>query len=77
MVERFNGREIVDQTRFASAAELESTLRNYVKIYNHNIPQRALKHQSPIQALKKWQQERPDLFVKRVYNQTGLDRWAV
>jgi transposase InsO family protein len=59
MVERFNGRisEIVDQTRFASAAELESTLRNYVKIYNHNIPQRALKHQTPIQALKKWQQE--------------------
>lgn len=75
MVERFNGRisEIVNQTRFASAAELESTLRNYVKIYNHNIPQRALKHQTPIQALKKWQQEKPDLFVKRVYNHTGLD----
>ena len=52
MVERFNGRisDIVDQTRFGSAAELESTLRNYVKIYNHNIPQRALKHQTPIQA---------------------------
>lgn len=48
MVERFNGRisEIVNQTRFASAAELESTLYNYVKIYNHNIPQRALKHQT-------------------------------
>ena len=59
MVERFNGRisEIVNQTRFASAAELESTLYNYVKIYNHNIPQRALKHQTPIQALKKWQQQ--------------------
>jgi transposase InsO family protein len=55
MVERFNSRisEIVNQTRFASAAELESTLRNYAKIYNHNIPQRALKHQTPIQALKK------------------------
>jgi hypothetical protein len=43
---------MVNQTRFGSAAELESTLRNYVKIYNHNIPQRALKHQTPIQALK-------------------------
>ncbi len=34
MVERFNGRisDIVNQTRFGSAAELESTLRNYVKI---------------------------------------------
>ena len=75
MVERFNGRisEIVNQTRFGSAAELESTLRNYVKIYNHNIPQRALQHQTPIQALKAWQEKRPNLFVKRVYNQTGLD----
>jgi transposase InsO family protein len=54
MVERFNGRisDIVNQTRFALAAELESTLRNYVKIYDNDIPQRALKHHSPIQALK-------------------------
>ena len=76
MVERFNGRisEIVNQTRFGSAAELESTLRNYAKIYNHNIPQRALNHQTPIQALKKWQEEKPALFLKRVYNQPGLDR---
>ena len=76
MVERFNGRigDLVNQTRFGSAAELETTLRNYVKIYNHNIPQRALKHQTPIQALKEWHQQRPELFTKRVYNQTGLDR---
>jgi hypothetical protein len=75
MVERFNGRisEIVNQTRFGSASELESTLRNYLKIYNNNISQRALKHQTPIQALKKWQQEKPELFVKRVYNQAGFD----
>jgi transposase InsO family protein len=55
MVERFNGRisEIVGQTRFGSAAELESTLRNYLKIYNNSISQRALEHQTPIQALKK------------------------
>jgi transposase InsO family protein len=75
MVERFNGRisDIVNQTRFGSRAELESTLRNYLKIYNHNIPQRALKHRTPIQALKDWQEKMPDLFVKRVYNQAGLD----
>lgn len=75
MVERFNGRisEIVGQTRFGSAAELESTLRNYLKIYNNSIPQRALDHQTPIQALKKWRDEKPELFVKRVYNQAGLD----
>jgi hypothetical protein len=55
MVERFNGRisEVVNQTRFASAAELEATLSSYVKTYNHHIPQRALHHLSPVQALKK------------------------
>ncbi len=53
MVKRFNGRigEVVSQTRFASAAQLEATLNNYVKTYNHLIPQRALNHVSPVQAL--------------------------
>jgi hypothetical protein len=46
---------------------------NYAKTYNHRIPQRALKHLSPVQALKNWQTEKPNLFVKRVYNQTGLE----
>lgn len=75
MVERFNGRiaELVSQTRFASAAELETTLKRYLLLYNNHIPQRALNHQTPIQALKKWQAEKPDLFVKRVYKQAGLD----
>ena len=75
MVERFNGRisEVVSQTRFASAAELEATLDNYVKTYNHRIPQRALNHLSPVQALKKWQAEKPELFVKRVCSQPALD----
>jgi hypothetical protein len=74
MVERFIGRisEIVKQTCFASAAVLESTLRNYLNIYNNSIPQRTLGHQTPIQALKKWQKEKPDLFVKTVYIQAGL-----
>jgi len=76
MVERFNGRvsELVSQTRFTSAAELQTTLNNYVKTYNHRIPQRALNHLSPVQALKKWQAEKPDLFVKRVHDQPGLDK---
>jgi transposase InsO family protein len=75
MVERFNGRisDLVKQTHFASAAELETTLKRYLKIYNHHIPQRALNHKTPIQALKKWKTEKPDLFVKRIYNHTGLD----
>lgn len=78
MVERFNGRisELVKQTRFDSAAELEATLEHYLKVYNHHIPQRALNHQPPIQALKKWQMEKPELFVKRVYKQAGLDSYG-
>ena len=77
MVERFNGRisEVVQQTRFASAAQLEATLMNYVKIYNHQIPQRALQHISPVQALKNWQVKKPELFKKRVYKQAGLDTY--
>jgi len=75
MVERFNGRisDIVNQTRFASAAELDDTLAHYLSTYNHLIPQRALKHQTPIQALQKWRSEKPGLFVKRVEKQPGLD----
>lgn len=75
MVERFNGRisELVQQTRFRSAIELETTLKHYSQAYNHHIPQRALGHLSPVDALKKWQLERPDLFVKKVYKQAGLD----
>ena len=75
MVERFNGRisEIVNQTRFASAAELEDTLMHYLSTYNQLIPQRALRHQTPIQALKTWHLEKPELFVKQVYKQPGLD----
>ena len=79
MVAPFNGRisELVKQTRFDSAAELEATLEHYLKVYNHHIPQRALNHQPPIQALKKWQMEKPELFVKRVYKQAGLDIWVL
>jgi hypothetical protein len=34
-----------------------------------------LNHQTPIQALKKWHNEKPELFVKRVYKQAGLDTY--
>jgi transposase InsO family protein len=78
MVERFNGRisEVIKQTRFASAAELESTLMNYQNTYNHHIPQRALGHLSPIEALQSWRKKAPDLFVKQVYKHTELDTYS-
>ena len=74
IVERFNSRisDLVKQTCFASAGDLDATLTQYLTTYNHHIPQRALSHQSPIQALKRWQIDSPDLFVKRVYEHAGL-----
>jgi hypothetical protein len=52
MVERFNGRinALLQQTRFDSKADLEATLMNYLKRYNHHIPQRAVDNQTPILA---------------------------
>ena len=78
MVERFNGRisEVVRQTRFASGAELQATLNNYLLTYNHHIPQRALGHLSPVDALKSWRVKKPELFLKRVYKQAELDTYA-
>ena len=75
MVERFNGRisELVKQTRFASASELETTLYQYLKIYNHHIPQRALHHQTPVQAIDSWQARKPTLFRKHLHKLPGLD----
>jgi hypothetical protein len=46
---------------------------SYMKTYNHQIPQRALDHLAPVQALKDWYSKKPELFKKRVYNQSGLD----
>ena len=41
---------------------------SYVWLYNEHLPQKALTHIAPIDALKHWQQSRPDLFVKQVRN---------
>jgi hypothetical protein len=65
--------ELLQQTRFDSRADLQTTLLNYLKLYNHHIPQRAIGSKTPALALKEWQKKRQELFVKRVYDQTGLD----
>jgi len=68
MVERFNGRinELLQQTRFDSRADLRVTLMNYLKLYHHHIPQRALDAKPSILALEEWHQKRTELFVKCV-----------
>ncbi|MEW6729145.1 MAG: IS481 family transposase [Pseudomonadota bacterium] len=75
MVERFNGRisDILRTHHFHSGEELEATILRYVWLYNHHLPQKALGHVTPIQAMKQWQQSRPELFNRRVTNQPGHD----
>ena len=77
MVERFNGRiaDILRTHHFHSGEELEATILRYAWLYNHHLPQKALGHVSPIQAMKQWQQSHPGLFQKRVINQTGHDNY--
>ncbi|WP_022950212.1 IS481 family transposase [Methylohalobius crimeensis] len=79
MVERFNGRiaDILRTYHFRSGEELETTLRRYVWLYNHQVPQKALGHIHPVQALKNWQRSHPHLFHKRVVNHPGHDTYPL
>ncbi len=75
MIERFNGRiaDVLATNRLRSGEHLADTLQRYVNIDNGYIPQRALGHVSPHEALRQWLQKQPDLFVSRVNNLPGLD----
>ena len=75
MVERFNGRiaDVLKTHRFSSGEDLEQTLLRYVALYNHNLPQSALKSKTPMQAMKEWYKEYPHLFHKRPYDRPGCD----
>lgn len=75
MVERYNGR-VTDQlarTRFGSAEELSRGLEEYRDVYVNHIPQRALGHKTPRDALLEWYQKRPELFRSDPHNLPGLD----
>jgi len=78
MVERFNGRisDVLNTHQFDARDDLETTLKRYNWLYNHHINQKTLHHRTPIGAMKQWQQDRPELFRKRVINHAGPDRYA-
>ncbi|MBL4543717.1 MAG: transposase [Rhodobacteraceae bacterium] len=75
MVERFNGRieDVLQSHRFRSGEDLEQTILRYVRLYNGQLPQSVLKSRTPIDALKEWHKQKPELFRKRPYNHTGCD----
>ena len=64
MVEWFNGRicDILKTTHFDSSQDLVATLKRYLRLYNHHIPQKALSHAAPVQTLKEWEKEKQELF---------------
>ena len=74
-VERFNGRleQVLRTHHFNGAEDLEQTLHRYVWLYNQHLPQKALNHETPLQALKRWQGSHPHLFSKQVRNHPGPD----
>ena len=78
MVERFNGRieQVLRTHLFMSGEDLETTLLRYVWLYNHHLVQKALDHESPVQALKRWQHSHPQLFSRQVRNRPGPDTLA-
>ena len=75
MVERFNGRiaDVLNTHRFNSQEDLDATLLRYVALYNHQLPQSALKSQTPLQAMKQWYKTDPHLFHRRPYDRPGCD----
>jgi transposase InsO family protein len=75
MVERFNGRiaDILKTTRLRSGEDLRHTLQRYAVLYNEHLPQRALGHLTPQQALRHWRTSKPDLFVRHIRNHAEPD----
>ena len=70
MVERFNGRiaDVLTTHRFTSGEDLAQTLMRYVALYNHQLPQSALKSKTPMRAMRDWYTSYADLFIKRPYD---------
>ena len=77
MVERFNGRigDVLKTHHFVSGEDMRQTLERYVHLYNHQLPQSALKSQTPMQAMKAWYDDKPELFHRKPKpsNRPGCD----
>ncbi len=79
MVERFNDRiaDVLKTHRFSSSEDPEQTLLRYVALYNHQLPQSALKSKTPLQAKKDWHHSHPHLLVKHPYDRPGMRQLEV
>ncbi len=79
MVERFNGRiaDVLKTQRFNSREDMEQTLLRYAALYNHQLPQSALKSKAPMQTMKEWYRTHPQLFHKRPCDRPGYDTYPL
>lgn len=79
MVERFNGRiaDVLRTHRFDSAASLKATLKRFLYLYNHHIPQNNLQnnlhHSTSFHTLQQGYVRQPHLFKKNPRNHPGPD----
>ena len=60
MIERVNGRiaDVLTTTRVDSSEHSAETIKRYAQVYNQHIPQKALGHIPPLQAMKDWYKKR-------------------
>jgi len=56
--------------------DLEATLLRYVWLYNHQLPQSALRSKTPSQAMKEWHKTKPELFKIQTYYLPGGDSYG-
>jgi hypothetical protein len=63
--------------QFTSGEDLEQTLIRYVALYNHQLPQSALKSKTPMRAMKDWYASQPHLFVKWPYYHPRCDCYII
>lgn len=70
MVERFNGRisDVLKTRRFTDGQDMYQTLERYVHLDNHQLPQSALHSTTPMQEIKRWHDEKPELFHRQSGN---------
>ncbi len=75
MVERFNGRisDVLQSHHFVSGEDLAQTLYRYVLLYNQQLPQSTLGSKTPLDAMQRWYESHPHLFVKRPCKLAGGD----
>ena len=48
-------------------------MHRYVDLYNHQLPQAALRGKTPLEAMKEWFKSNPELFHRGPYDRPGCD----